>query len=116
MAVQYNSNFHLTIPFSDVCAQVALQANVAETFTVPGTAINKYAARFTYTSTSNVFVCLNSAPTVPAAGTTGTQQYNEFRVGSDGSQRYVQGGDVIQFITPDATAYVGVSLRALPGG
>ena len=115
MAIQYNSNFDVTIPFSDVCGQVALQANVEEVFTVPGTATTKYSARLSYISTSNVFVRLNGVPTVPAAGTVGTEQYNEFRPGDDGSQRYVQGGDVIHFITPDATAYVGVSLRQLPG-
>lgn len=114
MAIQYNSNFDLTIPFSDVCVQVAAQANVEETFTVPGTAVNKYSARFSYISTSNVFVRINGVPTIPPGGTVGTQQYNEFRPGDDGSQRYVQGGDVIHFITPDASAYVGVSLRALP--
>lgn len=114
MAIQYNSNFDLTIPFSDVCAQVALGAAVEQTFTVPGTAVNKYAARFSYISTSNVFVRLNGTPTTPGAASVGTQQYNEYRPGDDGSQRYVQGGDVIHFITPDTTAYVGVSLRQLP--
>jgi hypothetical protein len=115
MAIQYNSNFDLTIPFSDVCAQVALAANSEETFTVPGNPTTKYAARFSYISTTNVFVRLNTAPTIPAGGTVGTEQYNEFRPGADGSQRYVQGGDVIHLITPDATAYVGISLRQLPG-
>ncbi len=115
MAIQYNSNFDLTIPFSDVCAQVALAANTEETFTVPGSATTKYAARFSYISTTNVFIRLNATPTVPTGGTVGTQQYGEFRPGDDGSQRYVQGGDVIHFITPDTTAYVGLSLRQLPG-
>jgi len=114
MAIMYNSNYDLTIPFSDVCAQVGLTANVGQTFTVPGAATINYAARFTYTSTSNVFVRLNSAPTTPPGATVGTQQYNEFRPGSDGSQRYVKGGDVIHFKTPDATGYVGLSLRQLP--
>jgi hypothetical protein len=115
VAIQYNSNFDLTIPFSDVCAQVALAANTEETFTVPGGPTAKYAARFGYISTSNVFVRLNGTPAIPAAGTVGTERYNEFRPGADGSQRYVQGGDVIHFITPDASAYVGISLRQLPG-
>ena len=91
-----------------------MQVGVEETYTVPGSATTKYAARLTYTYNSNVYVRLNGVPTVPVAGTTGTEQYNEFRPGSDGSQRYVQGGDVLHFITPDATASVGVSLRQLP--
>jgi hypothetical protein len=115
MAIQYNSNFDLTIPFSDVCVQFALATNTADSFTVPGGPTAKYAVRFGYTSTSNVFVRLNTAPTVPAPGTNDTERYNEFRPGADGSQRYVQGGDVIHFITPDASAYVGISLRQLPG-
>ena len=113
MTILYNSNYDLTIPQSDTCGQVALQINVAETFTLPGTALNNYAVRFTYTSTSNVFVRFNGVPTIPPAGTVGTEQYNEFRPGSDGSQRYAKGGDVIHLITPDATAYVGISVRAL---
>lgn len=115
MAIQYNSNFDVTLPFSDVCAQIALGVGVEETFTVPGAATIKYSAHFGYISTTNVFVRKNATPAIPAAGTVGTEQYNEFRPGDDGTQRYVNGGDVLHFITPDATAYVGISLRQLPG-
>lgn len=114
MAIPYNSNYDLTSPFSDVCAQVNLDVGVAETYTVPGTALNQYSMRLSYASNSNVFVCLNAAPTIPGAGTVGTQQYNEFKPGYDGSQRYVKGGDVVQFITPDTTAYVGIKLMSVP--
>lgn len=113
MAIPYNSNYDLTVPFSDVCAQINLGTGVAETFTVPGNSTDKYSARFEYASDSNVFVRLNGVPGIPGAGTVTTQQYNEFKPGFDGSQRYVNGGDVIQFITPDTTAYVGVSLRQI---
>lgn len=88
---------------------------VEETFTVPGTKVDKYTARFAYNSTSNVFVRLNGVPTSPAPGTVNTETYGELRPGADGSQRNVQGGDVIHFITPDATAYASVSLRKIPG-
>lgn len=115
MAIQYNSNFDVTVPFSDVCAQIALTSNADKTFTVPGGPTVKYSVRFGYTNNSNVFVTLNAVATVPGAGLVTTQQYNEFRPGDDGSQRYAQGGDVIHFITSDATAYVGISLRQLPG-
>lgn len=115
MAIPYNSNYDLTIPFSDVCAQFNLATSTEDTFTVPGTGINKYSARFTYTDNSNVFVRLNGTPTVPASSVVGTEQYNEFKPGSDGSQRYLKGGDVLHFITPDALgAYMGISLRSLP--
>ena len=113
MTILYNSNYDLTIPQSDTCAQVALGTGVVETFTIPGTSLNNYSVRFTYASDSNVFVRFNSAPTIPGPGSVNTEQYNEFKPGSDGSQRYARGGDVIQLITPDATAYVGISVRAL---
>lgn len=112
--VAYNSNYDLTIPFSDVVAQVALGAAVEQTYTVPGAATVNYSARFTYTENSNVFVRLNAIPTTPLPATVGTEQYSEFRPGSDGSQRYVKGGDVLHFLTSDTTAYVGLSLRQLP--
>lgn len=111
MTIQYNSNYDGTMPFSDTCAQVGMNANVEQTFTAPGDATTQYQALFSYTSTANVFVRLNSAPTSPALGTVGTQQYGEFRP----DKRYVRGGDVIHFISPDATSYVGVSLRKLQG-
>lgn len=111
MAIMYNSNYDETMPFSDVCAQFHLLANIADSFTVPGEPTINYSARFTYTNDSVVFVRLNSAPSIPAGGTVGTEQYNEFR---PEVQRYVKGGDVIHMISPDASAYVGVSLRQLP--
>jgi hypothetical protein len=113
MAIPYNTNYDLTMPFSDICAQVALGVGVAQSFTVPGNSNTNYSVRFTYVEDSNVFVCLNTTPTVPGAASVGTQQYNEFRPGCDGSQRYVKGGDVIYFITPDATAYVGIRLMSV---
>lgn len=115
MAIMYNSNYDITVPFSDVCAQFNLATNVEDTFTVPGSPANKYSVRFGYNDASNVFVRLNGTPTVPGSSVVGTQQYNEFKPGDDGSQRYVQGGDVLHFITPDtAGAYMGISLRSLP--
>jgi hypothetical protein len=97
------------MPFSDTCAQVHSVANVEQTFTVPGTAVMQYQAYFAYTATAAVFVRLNAIPTVPVGGTVGDEQYSEFRP----KKRYVKGGDVIHFISPDANAYVGVSLRQL---
>lgn len=112
MAIQYNSNYHGTIPFSDVTRQLQLAANTSQAITVPGSATAKYQALFGYNSTSNVFVSLNVTGTVPAGGTTNTQQYTELRP----YKRYVQGGDVLHLICPDVGgAYVGVSFRQLQG-
>lgn len=113
MAILYNANYDLTIPFSDVSIQVSLTANVVQTFTIPGTNTQKYSARFTYNSISNVFVARNAVPVIPAGGAVNTQLYCEFKPGYDRTQRFVNGGDVIQFITPDAEAYVGMRLMQL---
>lgn len=111
MAIMYNANFIETMPFSDVCAQIALIANTDQSWTVPGIAGTKYQAYFEYNSTSNVFVCKNTAVVLPAANTVEEQQYCEFKP----VKRYVVAGDVLYFKTPDAAQYVGVSLRQLPG-
>lgn len=111
MAIAYNSNYDETIPFSDTNSQIGLNAGVEQTVTVPGSPTIQYQALFGYNCTSNVFVRLNGIPTVPPLGTVTNQQYSEVRP----EKRYVKGGDVIHLITPDATAYVGVSLRQLQG-
>lgn len=114
MSALYNTNYDLTMPFVDDSAQLFLAATTDETYTVPGTPDNVYSVRFAYTENSNVFVGLNDTAVIPDGGTpVGTQVYAEFRPGCDGSQRYVRGGDVLHFITPDATAYVGIRLMKI---
>lgn len=114
MAIVYSSNYEQTVPFSDVNAQLALATNTNLAYTVPGAAINKYQVRFTYTYNSNVFVRKNGTAATPGAGLATQVTYEEFRPGSDGSKRYVQGGDTLNFITPDASAYVGITLVSIP--
>ena len=109
MATLYNNNYHITSPFSDTCFQIACQANVEQTITIPGDSSVKYQAVFAYIDTSNVFVCKNATPVIPLGGSVGTQPYNDFRP----EKKYVNGGDVIHFITPDTIAYIGVSLLQL---
>ena len=111
MAIAYNSNYNETMPFSDVCVQIGLGAAVEQTYTVPGAPTTQYQAYFSYNQSSNIFVRLNGVPTSPASGSVTTQQYSEFKP----IKRYVKGGDVIHFITPDASAYAGVSLRQIQG-
>jgi len=111
MAIQYNANFIETMPFSDVCAQVALTTNNEQTWTIPGDSTQKFQAYFAYNESANIFVANNASVTLPSANSVGTQQYCEFRP----LKRYVQGGDVLHFKTSDAAQYVGVSLRQLPG-
>jgi hypothetical protein len=111
MAIKYNANYIETMPFSDTCIQVHCVANTEETFTVPGNDTHQFQAYFEYTSDSVVFVANNATPTVPAGGTVGEEQYNEFKP----KKRYVKGGDILHFISPDASAYIGVSFRQLQG-
>lgn len=111
MTIQYNANYIETMPFSDTAVQVNCGSNVEQTFTVPGTPEQQFQAYFEYNQSSNVYVCKNATPVIPSSGSVGTQQYNEFRP----KKRYVRGGDVLHFITPDANAYIGVSLRQLQG-
>ena len=113
MAIPYNSNYDQTVPFSDTCAQVALAIGAELTYTVPGPATQNYSVRFGYNSTSNVYVRLNGTVATVPAGTATSTQYQELRPGSDGSKRYVKGGDVLHFITPDASAQVSIALMAI---
>ena len=108
---QYNANYLETMPFSDTAFQVGCTVNSAQTVNIPGDDTMQYQAYFEYASNSNVFVCKNGVPVIPAGGSVGSQPYNEFKP----KKRYVRGGDVLQLITPDATAYVGVTLRQIQG-
>ena len=111
MAIKYNANYIETMPFSDVCLQLNLAAATQQTWTIPGTPEQFYQAYFKYASNSNVFVCNNGTAISPTAGAQTTQQYSEYKP----KKRYVRGGDVLSFVTPDTTAYMGVSLRQLQG-
>lgn len=111
MTSVYNANYIETMPFSDTCAQIHLATNVAVSYTVPGATNVQYQAYFEYASNSNVFVRYNQSPTIPSSGTVAQEQYNEYKP----KKRYVRGGDVLYFITPDSAAYMGVSLRQIQG-
>lgn len=111
MAIPYVSSYDVTTPFSDVCEQFSLTANNVQTYTIPGTASNKYSADFGYNATANIFVGKNVTAATPASGTKTSTPYLEFRP----EKHYVSGGDVLSFVSPDTTAYCGVSLRGIPG-
>lgn len=113
MSTRYNSNYDLTVPFSDDSAQLHLTSGSALTYTVPGSANNTYSVRFSYNSDASIFVRKNAAPTIPGADTINTEQFNEYKPGADGTQRYVIGGDVLHFETTDAAAYCGISVRKI---
>lgn len=108
----YADNFDHTKPFSDSAAQINLAANVEQTYTVPGTANQKYRAIFTFASNSNVFIGLNVTAASPGAGLKTSTANLEFK---PVEPKYVKGGDVIHAVSSDAAgAYVGISLLSLP--
>lgn len=111
MAIPYNANYIETMPFSDVCAQFNLAASTPQSFTIPGPTGSQYQAYFEYASNSNVFVRNNATASAPGGGAQTSQPYNEFKP----KKRYVTAGDVLSLVTPDPTAFVGLSLRQIQG-
>tara|TARA_R110000868_G_scaffold161317_1_gene391499 strand:+ start:5843 stop:6181 length:339 start_codon:yes stop_codon:yes gene_type:complete len=112
MAVQYHNNYIDTTNFSDVTTRIALTSGNTLTYTVPGLATNNMQAIFTLTDDATLFVGYNKTATVPALNTVTSDQFIELM--KDGFKRFVRGGDVLSFVTPDPMVYVGISLRALP--
>lgn len=111
MALQYTSSFDKTIGFTDVEAQFALTTGTTLAWTVPGDQSQRYVLTFGTSSNSNIFMGYNVTPAIPAANTVTEDARVEFI--TPDCQRYARGGDVITFITPDATAYLGVSVRSI---
>lgn len=107
--MDYVSSYDVTTPFADDCGQFALATNTVQTYTVPGSQ-KKFSCIFTYNDNQNVFVSLNVTATVPGAGLNTATRRLEFKP----AKHYVQSGDVLQFITPDASAYVGIALLEIP--
>lgn len=111
MTTQWNSNYIETMPFSDTCGQVSVQTGTPQSVTVPGANNIAYQAYFEYTEQSNVYVGYNVVPTSPTPGSSSSQAFVEFKP----VKRYVRGGDVLHFSTPDTNAYFGVSFRQIQG-
>ncbi len=110
MALRYSSSFDKTIGFSDTECQLVLVATAVQTYTLPGNNTHKYTILFSYNEVANVYVGYNATPVIPANGANTTVARVEYRP----EQRYAIGGDVISFITPDATVYMGISVRSIP--
>lgn len=111
MTSQYNANYIETMPFSDTCSQVSVELGTPQSVTAPGSNNMVYQAYFEFTEQSNVYVGLNVVPTVVTSGSVSSQPFVEFKP----EKRYVRGGDVLHFATPDSNAYFGISFRQLQG-
>lgn len=110
MVLRYSSSYDETIGFTDTECQLTLTANNVLTYTLPGDNSKKFTILFSYNSNANVFVGKNVTPAVPAGNTKTVVPFVEFRP----IKRYAIGGDVISFISPDATTYMGISVRSIP--
>jgi hypothetical protein len=112
MALPYTSSFDETIKISDTCFQLHITTGVVTTITVPGTSNQKFNLLFGLSSNANVFVGQNATPAIPATDTATNDENVEF-VTPD-MKRFAIGGDEFSFISPDADAYIGVSIRQIP--
>lgn len=110
MTTNYNESYSDTNPFSDIAPSVALAANTPLSYTVPGDNTKRYRADFNYNATANIYVANNSTAAVPGAGTISASSVSTYRP----HRRYVIGGDVLSFVTPDTTATFGFDLLLLP--
>lgn len=109
---KFSTNFLETLPFSDQTVQVALAANTALPYTVPGDNSIQYRCEFSYAYDSNVWVGFNTTAVVPVAGavTTTSNSSLVFRP----KIKYVRGGDVLSFISGSVVSNIGLELLVLP--
>ena len=103
------------LPFSDLTYPVQLLVSTVEALTVPSSAAigmianasnNYWMAVFSYEPGVRIYVANNGIPSLPT---------NSFALGGELNPitKLVKGGDVLRFITPDATAEVSVSFYSV---
>lgn len=110
MATPYSTAYNGAYPFTDVAPQFALAIATELTYTVPGTSATRYRVEFTFPYNASVWVAINATATVPTAGTMSSNS----RVQLNPKARFVQGGDVIHFISTLAVADAGMTLLQIP--
>lgn len=99
------------LPYSNEKYIALLAQSVISSLTVPSNIRAEYSkvlAVFSFEPGSSVFVGINESPIVPVLGTfvSSTGEQNP-------SARYVQSGDVINFITAGTSSQVGVIFYAV---
>jgi len=107
MTTKYNRNFEKCFPFSDTGFKMILAASTALPITIPGNDNQIYRAKFSVSSTADVWVQLNGTAVLPTAGVA-SATYNQERIDID-FVKYVKGEDTLSFIST-GTPQVGVSL------
>jgi hypothetical protein len=107
---KFNTLFQGTEPFSDTAPQLALAANTALTYTVPGDSSKQYRVKFYWAYNANVWVAINSTAAVPLAGTITSDSRSVLRP----EIKYARGGDVLSFISSQIVTDAGFELLELP--
>jgi hypothetical protein len=92
--------------FADDKYSTTLASGVAQTLTIPSNA-SKWLAIFSYEPGGEVWVANNATAALPG-GTmaAATSEMNP-------TARQVKAGDILSFITPDTTLYIGITLYIL---
>jgi hypothetical protein len=109
---KFSTNFLETLPFSDQTVQVALAANTALPYTIPGDSSVQYRCEFSYAYDTNVWVGFNTTAVVPVAGTVTTSSNSSVVLRP--KIKYVRGGDVLSFISASIVSNMGFELLVLP--
>ena len=106
-----STNFLETLPFSDQTVQVALAANTALTYTIPGDNSMQYRCEFSYAYDANVWVGYNTTAVVPVAGAVTTSSNSSIVLRP--KIKYVRGGDVLSFKSGSLVSNMGFELLVL---
>lgn len=109
----YNCSFERTFPFSNITGQLALAANSALPYTVPGDNSITYRLKFAFAYNANVWVGYNVTATVPTAATVTSN--SNIELARTDEAKYVRGGDILSFISNSIVSDFGFSLLRLPG-
>ena len=109
---RFNTNYLECLPFSDQTVQVALAANTALPYTIPGDSSVQYRCEFSYAYDANVWVGYNTTAVVPVAGAVTTTSNTSIVLRP--KIKYVRGGDVLSFISASIVSNMGFELLLLP--
>lgn len=110
-ATRYAKNFHGTMPFTNTSAKLLLVASTALAYTIPGTPNMLYRATFRASFTAEIYVSLNGTATLPTSGSSTTTNNNQEFIPLL-EPKYVNGGDVLSFISL-GTPSIGVQLHLI---
>lgn len=109
---KFNTNYLECLPFSDQTVQVALAANTALPYTIPGDSSVQYRCEFSYAYDANIWVGYNTTAVVPMAGAVTTTSNSSIVLRP--KIKYVRGGDVLSFISGSIVSNMGFELLVLP--